>query len=285
MKIVKFLGGLGNQMFQYAFYLALKKSFKEVKADLTAFDNYTLHNGFELENIFSIHLNTVTPFDLNLYLPHNRKFIWRKLRQIYRTKNAYWEETPQFAFHDKIFDDSTNKYYWGYWQHTDYVNKVETELREAFIFPPIVDPQNSELLHKIKQQTTIAVHVRRGDYLSESLLGGICDSLYFQEAISYIKDKMENPLFIIFSNDIAWCREEFKELNTIFVDWNTGKNSFEDMRLMSHCDHNIIANSSFSWWGAWLNENPKKIVISPSKWVNDSNINTSGLIIPSFVTF
>src|SRR5690606_18414183 len=265
MKIVKFLGGLGNQMFQYGFYLALQKKFKKVKADLSDFETYPLHNGFELNDIFDINLNIVSKFDLNLYLPHNRKWIWRKLRRLYNTKQAYIEETMPFAYNKTIFSDKQNRYYWGYWQHIDYVNMVAEELREHFQFPQITDIKNKELIQHIQQRNSVSLHVRRGDYLiaSNQHLGSICDNAYYEKAITYINEKTDSPLFVIFSNDIPWCKETFNNIDAIFVDWNTGNQSYIDMQLMSLCKHNIIANSSFSWWGAWLNNNPVKIVVSP----------------------
>ncbi|MBD1420246.1 alpha-1,2-fucosyltransferase [Sphingobacterium chuzhouense] len=289
MKIVKFLGGLGNQMFQYGFYLALQKTFKKVKADLTGFENYTLHNGFELNDIFNIKLNTASEFDLNLYLPNNRKWKWRKLRRLYRTRRAYTEETMSFGYDRTIFSDKQNRYYWGYWQHIDYINRVSKELREHFRFPQITDTRSEELIHRIQQRESVSLHIRRGDYLIEANqhLGSICDHNYYEKAIAYIKSKIDAPLFIVFSNDIPWCRETFKDIDAVFVDWNIGKQSYIDMQLMSLCNHNIIANSSFSWWGAWLNNNPDKIVVSPDKWINETRANTDGrgLILDSFVTF
>ncbi|PRD46220.1 alpha-1,2-fucosyltransferase [Sphingobacterium haloxyli] len=289
MKIVKFLGGLGNQMFQYAFYLTLQNKFKKVKADLTDFETYPLHNGFELNSIFGIELDTVSKFELNLYLPHNRKWIWRKLRRLYRTKHAYMEETMSFAYDKAIFSDTQNRYYWGYWQDVDYVNMVAQELREHFRFPVLNDSKNKELLRHIRQHTTVALHVRRGDYLNEvnTHLGSVCDTAYYERAIAYILEKVASPLFVVFSNDIPWCQETFAHIDAVFVDWNTDRQSYIDMQLMSLCNHNIIANSSFSWWGAWLNSNTDKIVVSPNKWINTERENSDGrgLILDSFVTF
>lgn len=284
MKIVKFLGGLGNQMFQYAFYLSLQNHFKTIKADLKDFETYTLHNGFELEDIFQITFNKATSLDLNLYLPHNRKWLWRKLRRFNGSKNAYLEENPFFSFQPNLFRDNKKRYYWGYWQHIDYINPVAELLRRDFQFPTIKDKNNKELLKLLKKQETVSVHIRRGDYLNEPSFVGICDLTYYKKAISYMQENLQNPLFVFFSNDIDWCRTHFGSLNAQFVDWNTGKDSFRDMQLMSLCQHNIIANSSFSWWASWLNGNPNKIIISPKKWINDTHLETDGLILPHFVT-
>lgn len=285
MKIVKFLGGLGNQLFQYAFYLSLAQRFKYVKADLIDFEDYKLHNGFELETIFNIKLLEISSFQRNIYTRNNGSWIWRKLRRIYNTKNAYFEESPMFAYSEQIFEDKKNRYYWGYWQHIDYINQVEDLLRDNLIFPPIKDAENLHIQDLIQQHNSISLHVRRGDYLQEPLFKDICTEEYYQKSIKYMLETQESPLFIIFSNDISWCKAQFNDLNAIFVEHNSGINSFKDMQLMSKCKHHIIANSSFSWWGAWLNDSPDKIVISPRKWINDSNLDTSGLVLPTFITF
>jgi len=285
MKIVKFLGGLGNQLFQYAFFLALAQKFKHVKADLIDFEDYKLHNGFELETIFNIKLPEISSFERNIYTRNNGSWLWRKLRRIYNTKNAYLEESPQFAYSEQIFEDSKSHYYWGYWQHIDYLTQVEQVLRQNLIFPTFVESENIRIQQIIQQENSISLHVRRGDYLNETLFKDICNEEYYQKSIQYILETQESPVFVIFSNDIPWCRSQFKNLNAIFVEHNISANSFRDLQLMSQCKHHIIANSSFSWWGAWLNENPEKIIISPKRWINDDTIDTTGLILKSFIKF
>lgn len=286
MKIVKFVGGLGNQMFQYAFYLTLAKKFKHVKADLGEYNLHEIHNGFELENIFPIKLNRATNFELNLLLPTNRKWTWRKLRRIAGTRTAYWEDSPEFQFHEHLLKNKQSQYYNGYWQNVAYINLVEDQIRASFLFPIMEDEKNSTIKSIIQNHpNTVSVHVRRGDYNDHVTLGGICTNEYYQKSITYMKNKLEEPLFIFFSNDITWCKQNFRDLNAQFIDWNIGKDSFRDMQLMSFCTHNIIANSSFSWWAAWLNQNPSKITVSPNKWINVPNLDTSGMILPSFITF
>jgi len=285
MKIVKFLGGLGNQLFQYAFFLALKQKFKCVKADLIDFEDYELHNGFELETIFNIKLPKINSFERNLYSQKNRNWSWRKLRRMCFTKNAYFEESPQFAYAGQIFEENKSRYYWGYWQHIDYVNHVASLLHKHLIFPPLEDAKNIQIQHLVNNYNAISLHVRRGDYLKEPLFKDICTEEYYQKSIQYILETQDSPLFVVFSNDIKWCKSEFKDINAIFVEHNSGSNSFRDLQLMSLCKHHIIANSSFSWWGAWLNDNPDKVVVSPKKWINDATIETTGLILPTFVTF
>lgn len=282
MKIVKFLGGLGNQLFQYAFFRALQQTFPKVKADLSGYDSYGLHNGFELERIFAIQLPQLTPFEHRLFNWQDRRWIQRKLRRIYGTKRAYCEESKLFGYDETVFGKRGHRYYWGYWQHIGYIEPVADQLRMDFRFPIFTDQKNIELAEALAHGNTVSVHVRRGDYINDSLLGGICDVGYYQRALAHIGAHVEHPRFIFFSDDIPWCRANFPLANSTFVDWNTGLDSFRDMQLMTLCKHHIIANSSFSWWGAWLNTQHDKIVVSPSRWVTTDGLDLSGIILPEF---
>lgn len=276
MKIVRFLGGLGNQMFQYAFYMALEHQFKEVKADINGYNNYNLHNGFELEPVFGIEIEKASTFAIKLYDPSCREWSIRKLRRILNLKNAYQEEKILFSYDDSIFRDQSNCLYWGYWQNEQYFSKIASLIRDRFKFKTPLDEQNNALAEEILSSNSISVHIRRGDYLKDPLLGGICDVAYYKRSIDLMTFKVQMPKYIIFSDDIDWCRNNLQLTDPIFVSWNKGKRSYIDMQLMSLCKHNIIANSSFSWWAAWLNNNEKKIVIAPQNWVNDplyKNIN------------
>lgn len=282
MKIVKFLGGLGNQMFQYAFYLFLKQHFNKVKVDLTGFSNYHLHNGYELEHVFGIRLRQADPFEIRLYTPERRDWTTRKLRRLYGTKKAWYSEKEEFAFDPLIAGDKGSRYYWGYWQHYHYIKDIEPQLRESFQFRQELSGQNSKLLNEVSGLQTVSLHVRRGDYLGHPLLGGICESDYYQDAVGRMKQQLQDPVFIVFSNDINWCEKSLPLENAVYVNWNTGTNSYMDMQLMSCCRHHIIANSSFSWWGAWLNDDERKKVIAPGKWVNVSGSDSSGLLPPNW---
>lgn len=278
MKVVRFLGGLGNQMFQYAFYKALQQRFPNVKADLQGFSDYGLHNGFELDRIFSIRLSSISLFRSNLYQIHNKKWIYRKLRRILNLRKIYQEENHLFAYNPKIMTNPKSAYYWGYWQNIQYFQDISKELRADFKFSNPLDDKNQEASDSIQNSNSISIHIRRGDYLTDPLLGGLCDLEYYQKAITYIQSQVSSPKYFIFSNDIEWCRQNLSITNCEFISWNTSTLSYIDMQLMSQCKHNIIANSSFSWWAAWLNQNDNNIVICPKKWVNDPKLDTSGLI-------
>jgi len=236
MKIVKFLGGLGNQMFQYAFYKALLNKYKTVKADISGFKTYTLHNGLELNKIFGISLLEATSFDINLYNPYNRKWHIRKLRRVLGLKNAYYEEKTPFCFDKTIFEDKTSKLYWGYWQNQDYFISIEDQIRKDFKFILPLDSKNAQLLKEIQASASISIHIRRGDYLKEELLGGLCTLDYYRKAIELICNRVIDPIFFVFSDDMEWCIENLNITHkTIFVKGNVGANSYVDMQLMSNC--------------------------------------------------
>ncbi|MGK9119230.1 alpha-1,2-fucosyltransferase [Olivibacter jilunii] len=269
MKIVRFLGGLGNQMFQYAFYKALEKQFDTVKADIREFKAYKLHNGFELENVFDIRLKHASALEVNLLNHRNRQWKYRKLRRLLFLKGEYYEESKLFSYNASLFDDPTSKIYWGYWQHHLYVERVADQLRKDFTFPDLKPSKNLELLNELKQSPqSVAIHVRRGDYLKDPYLGGLVDRQYFEKAILTIKERLENTMFYIFSDDMPWCMENLplNDNEAKFIDWNTGMESYRDMQLMSNCKHAIISNSSFSWWAAWLNTNPDRLIVVPKVW-------------------
>lgn len=274
MKIVRVLGGLGNQMFQYAFYKALDKQFGTVKADVREFKTYKLHNGFELKDVFDIKLKHASPLEVNLLDHRNRQWKYRKLRRLLFLKGEYYEEQTLFSYNASLFDDPRSKVYWGYWQHYLYVERVADQLRKDFIFPNLKPSKNLDLLNELKQnEQSVALHVRRGDYLKDPFLGGLVNLDYFEKAISLIKGQIEKPVFYVFSDDMSWCRENLplSDDKAKFIDWNKGAESYRDMQLMSNCKHAIISNSSFSWWAAWLNQHPGKVIIVPKTWYRSPN--------------
>lgn len=276
MKIVRILGGLGNQMFQYAFYKALEKRHKKVLADLTLFKDYELHNGFELNDVFGIDLREAPQFIINLYDTPNKKWLFRKLRRIINLKNTYKEEIHEFLFDPSFLSDPKPRLYYGYWQNEQYFEDID--IRNDFKFKSPLSEKNQQILNRIENTQSVSIHIRRGDYVNHPLLGNICELPYYQAAISLMDSKLKNPSYFIFSNDITWCKTHLSLEKATYIDWNTAKDSYIDMQLMSACKHQIIANSSFSWWGAWLNQNPNKIVIAPDKWINGEKFNNSEIV-------
>lgn len=270
MVIIQVIGGLGNQMFQYAFYKSLQGKGIKVYADLSDFEQYTLHNGYELERIFNLKVKKPSKFLLSLFRPNQSKWIFRKLKRVLNLKKTYKVEENEFCF-DASFLSNTNHYYSGYWQNEGYFLSIADKIRVDFKFPEIEGIENQTIMQQIIYTESVAIHVRRGDYLKDPLLGNICNLDYYEQAISSINSKIKDAQFFIFSDDIAWCKQNLKLENAAYIDWNKGNHSYIDMQLMSNCKHNIIANSSFSWWAAWLNKNKAKIVVAPKKWINDSN--------------
>jgi hypothetical protein len=160
--------------------------------------------------------------------------------------------------------------YIGYWQSEKYFLSMKEEVLDTFSFEKLAKSQKTfSILDLIENTNSISVHVRRGDYLLEGeKFGNICTTQYYDKAIEKIKKHIVSPLFFVFSNDMEWVRKNIQIPNPYYIDWNQGADSWQDMFLMSRCKHNIIANSTFSWWGAWLNQSPQKMVIAPSHLLN-----------------
>lgn len=278
MKIIRFLGGLGNQMFQYAFYKSMEKIDPNVKVDLINYKIDKSHNGYELEDIFNLKIKKASSFTAAIYDIENRKSLPRKIRKYLNLGRFYRAEQKYFTFDPSFLLSSGTGYYYGFWQNEQYFLNIANEIRKDFIFKPLKDQTNIDTLQKINRTASVSIHVRRGDYIDHPSLGGLCGISYYQDAIQLIKMRIDNPIFFVFSNDIDWCKENLPIENAEYISWNKGKSSYIDMQLMSSCKHNIIANSSFSWWAAWLNNNPDKIVIGPKKWLQEESYDTSTLL-------
>lgn len=276
MQIVKVLGGLGNQMFQYAFYKSLNNE-EQNFLDILNFESYKLHNGFELEKVFKLKgISYANLKDIEKLSDCKSNFLSRVRKKITGRKKTHIIE--QYLHFNEKYLKMKNVYFEGYWQSEKYFINIKEKIIKEFNFPEITEQKNISILEKIEQRNSISIHIRRGDYLNNTLYSNICNTRYYKKAINYIESKIDNPIFFIFSNDINWCKENFYFEEAYFVDWNIGKSSFRDMQLMSLCKHNIIANSSFSWWGAWLNDNKEKIVVAPTKWLNDERVNIDDII-------
>lgn len=156
----------------------------------------------------------------------------------------------------------------GYWQQEDYFKLIRDELLNDYKFNSVSGIELKNMLDIIEKNESVSIHIRRGDYANSSIYDNIANLEYYNEAINIIKSKVVNPVFFIFSDDIEWVKENMKISNSYIINFNRGLDSYKDMFLMSKCKHNIIANSTFSWWGAWLNINNNKIVIRPNKFLN-----------------
>jgi Glycosyl transferase family 11 len=276
--IVEVTGGLGNQMFQYALGKSVSTKLNvPLQLDVSGFERYELHNGFELERIFCIKTDYATNESVRKIMgwqsmPEVRRFLSRKSMAQFRSKRLIVE--PYNEYCEKINTVTQNVYLSGYWQSEKYFKSIEKLIRNDFSFKIPMDAENLRISSEILSTNSVALHFRRGDYVSNpqtATVHGVCEPEYYRAAIRYIEERVVNPYFFIFSDDIEWVRSNFKIAHPHqYIENNKVDRSFNDLRLMALCQHNIIANSSFSWWGAWLNANNVKIVVAPDRWYTHS---------------
>lgn len=283
MKIVRCIGGLGNQMFQYAFYVAMKAGHSETYFDISSFDRYNVHNGFELSNIFGVEFESPSLIQRLTLSFHGGGILSTILRRIFPNRSTEFRENG-LRYHSDVFTNDKSRYYIGYWQSWKYFNGIEDIIKWSFTFDETLLPaENVDILSKIEKTNSVSIHIRRGDYINNPVYSGIATSEYYKNAVIKIASMVDNPSFFIFTNDSKWCRSNIDLPNSYIIDNNVGEKSYWDMFLMSRCRHNIIANSSFSWWGAWLNENKSKIVIAPNKWVNLDNTEIEDILLSDWI--
>lgn len=185
-------------------------------------------------------------------------------------------------FDPNIFKSSRSVYLVGYWQSEKYFKNIEEILRSELTIKHNQGPDNQAMSCLINQTESVSLHIRRGDYVSNPIsyqAHGICSLDYYRAAVETLTKTVKQPHFFIFSDDIEWAQENLKLDHPLTNVSNNGEvQDYEDLRLISHCKHHIIANSSFSWWGAWLCSHSQKIVIAPKKWFNNPKLNTRDLI-------
>ena len=280
MIIVKLMGGLGNQMFQYAAArsLAIHKK-TDLYIDLSSFSENTIGITKRTYELGVFNIRTATLDQQKKIKSHNivRKII-NKLLPYYRRKYYY---EPHFHFDSNFFKASSSTTLIGYWQSEKYFSKIAAVIHNEYMLQKTPGLQTQAVFKQLSTVDSVSVHIRRGDYINnpETLrIHGSCELDYYETCIDLMKVKVPTMQLFIFSDDISWVRKNLMfPLNSVFVDHNTEENANEDLYLMSHCKHNIIANSSFSWWGAWLNRNEKKNVMAPSKWFNEFKADTKDL--------
>jgi hypothetical protein len=294
MIISQLNSGLGNQMFQYA----AAKSLSTIKKTSLCLDISWYLSKESMQTIRSYELSVFNLKEDLVY--HNtayafynegnsffNKIINKIERNIPYYKKKQFEE-QMFEFDPNFFKARKDAIISGYWQSEKYFDNISEIIRNTFTcLDNDWGKEDREILNTINASQTVSVHVRRGDMVNNSEVAkvhGACDLEYYNKSIEYLNNKIDSLVFIIFSDDTKWAKENIKISNkTIFVDHNKDEKAWLDMQLMSKCNHNIIANSSFSWWGAWLNRNENKIVISPKRWFNSSNNNTKDLLPNSWI--
>lgn len=208
MKIVKILGGLGNQMFQYALFLSLKERFphEQVMIDTSCFRNYPLHNGFEVDRIFAQKAPVASWRNiLKVAYPYPNYRFWKIGKYILPKRKTMCVERKNFSFDAAVLTRKGDCYYDGYWQHEEYFCDMKETIWEAFSFPEPVDGRNKEIGALLQASDSASLHVRRGDYVNHPLFRGICDLDYYKRAIHYMEERVNPQLYCVFSNDMAWC--------------------------------------------------------------------------------
>lgn len=285
MIIVKLVGGLGNQLFQYAFARSVSSRLKtDFRLDNNPFKTYYKFHKYSLGhfNVKERFVKDSDFFGFVWFVKQNKMFatFYKYFRPKSMLSSFYYPE--QFYLFDSSVFTRNGTYFDGSWVTEKYFKDIGTELREELTLNKPLSDYSAEILEKINSSLSISIHVRRADYVTGStfkdtpLVHGTCSMDYYKSAIHYITERGQNPHFFIFSDDYEWSVENFKFLNyQVTCVKNGAEKNYEDLILMSHCKHNIIANSTFSWWGAWLNNNKDKMVIAPQKWFNTQKINTN----------
>jgi len=291
--IVKLIGGLGNQMFQYALgqHLAMKNN-STLKLDIQGFKNYKLRN-YDL-NCFNIQENIARSKDLMcVSLPSDRfihkigKHLEVKLTGV---QQIQYIKEQKSDFQPEILSLGDNIYLDGYWQSEKYFLDIENIIRNEFSIVNPLTSTSQNIAEQIKGCESVSIHVRRGDYVSNPVANqilGVCSLDYYNSAIQLMNKKLKCPHYFIFSDDLAYMETIFKDNSSVSIVSHNNldkNNDFQDLYLMSLCQHQIIANSTFSWWAAWLNRNKYKIVIAPEKWFKDKSMNSNDLIPKNWIT-
>ncbi len=285
MIIVRIYSGLGNQMYQYAFLLAMKKHFPQesFRYDDTAYIFHDVHHGFELDKYFKLEEAKIEPGLYKKMFPFRYCAIQNSwLNKQYKTpgiirggmdrldaifgKNPLWfKEERIYQYSPEAFSIQVQKkdiYLEGYWQNMKYYEGMEQELKKAFDYSKKIKPgaEDRELLERIEHSESVGIHIRRGDYVNNPAFD-LCNEVYYEEAIQYLAARREGIKLFFFTDDKKYVEEKYHKYTPCVI--NHASDSGMDMYLMSKCKHNIIANSSYSFWGAFLNENKDKIVIAP----------------------
>jgi hypothetical protein len=274
MIIIQLKGGMGNQMFQYALYRQLKKLGREVKIDDV--------NGFIGDELrvpvlhrFGIEYDRATREEV-VKITDSKMDIFSRIRRKLTGRKTFRIDEESGIFDPRILEVE-DAYLVGYWQSDKYFadEDVERELREAFEKRPqdiMQDSVSWTILQQIECCESVSLHIRRTDYVDAEHIHihNICTEKYYKSAIDEVRKKYPSAVFFIFTDDKEWCRQHFRGPNFFVVDLDEDANTdLAEMTLMSRCKHHIMANSSFSWWATWLNDNPSKMVIAPSKWINN----------------
>lgn len=276
MIVVRLLGGLGNQMFQYAAARRLAERHRtELVLELSGFESYSLRR-YELD-AFKIANRIMTLVEVDS---------WARRCAEQGGSVAYLKE-PHFHFFPGLLSAPPDAFLEGYWQSERYFADIAPVLRQAFTLRAPLDHPNRALLASIEETESVSIHVRRKDYVDNPhthAVHGTCGLDYYDASIDRVRAETKVPHFFVFSDDPPWAAAYLAprvSAPCTVVLGNAGRGVI-DLTLMRHCRHHIVANSSFSWWGAWLCENPGKIVLAPRRWFASSDLDARDLVPPSW---
>lgn len=289
MIVVRLIGGLGNQFFQYAVARHLAEIHSTIlKLDISGFETYKLRK-YSLWP-FNIQENFALPEEVATLTVRKRgiveRVMTRALRRPSKPAPTHIRE-KHFHFDPDILNLPDGVYLDGYWQSEKYFADIAGIIRQEFTVKTPQRGQDKELAERIASCESVSLHIRRGDYvynLQTNQAHGICDLDYYFRCVEWLTQAVKKPHFFVFSDEPEWARDNLKlSYPTTLVDHNGADKDYEDLRLMSQCKHHIMANSAFSWWGAWLCTYPQKTVIAPQKWFNKADCDTSDLVLASWI--
>jgi hypothetical protein len=261
MIIINIKGGLGNQMFQYALARKFQVTYPE--------ERVLINTEYFKSKPKDQNISTF-PLDINYFQIKNfevaNSFVGIQ-RRYYKLRDLFYSEKTDLRYKEQILLNK-NGYFDGYWQSENYFKDIKYELQNEFqLKDNYWDDISLKLMEEIKTKNSVSIHIRRGDYIN---LGydKACNQEYYKDAINIILERIDNPHFFIFSNDLDWVKKNIKiPSEKTYVNNTTNAQATKELILMSNCKNNIIANSTFSWWAAWLNANSEKVVISPKTWI------------------
>ena len=267
MIIVRMVGGVGNQLFCYAYAKSLQQKGYDVKIDISTF-KFNKIDSYELDK-YNIDIPISTQKE-NEILFNNSSL--SKILKRFGIDISNKVREKSLLFDESLLRINDNSYVDGYFQNEKYFYDIREIILEQISINRPLSNFTKSIQKKINSlNNTCSIHVRRGDMANDInvKIHGVCSVEYYNNAIEFLKNKLGEVNYFIFSDDFEWCRSNLKIDNAIFVESDEHRIAHEDIYLMSLCDHNIIANSTFSWWGAWLNDNESQISIAPMEWFKD----------------
>ncbi|PKO82911.1 MAG: alpha-1,2-fucosyltransferase [Betaproteobacteria bacterium HGW-Betaproteobacteria-11] len=291
MIVVRISGGLGNQMFQHAAGLALaQRHGVALRFDLEWFDRTQLHQGLELPRVFGLDVLRASESEMRQVLRWCSHSLARRImaRPVFRSlRPTSWVIEPHFHYWPGFEAIGPFAYLEGYWQSARYFAAIEPEVRARFRFALPLDARSAALAEQMAACNSVSLHVRCGDFSRDPTVRrvhGVDLSAYYPAAVTEITRRVASPRFFVFSDEPEWVAKNLALPGPItLVDHNRGPDSYRDMQLMAACRHHLIANSSFSWWGAWLNPSPEKIVIAPRQWFRVTSFDTKDIYCPGWI--